>query len=275
MKLNFNESHLRWFNALMFPLAMFWTLSTIGERFLSNPPEEQSSSSFESFFEIFHFASKFGITETISGSTHSKTISKTTLVPDIHRVKAIYRSNSDSFVSISNGQKTLIVPLGGTYKEAFKLISLSETTATFRGYGKNYPLRLGHDDPLARKETLTQTISDTSDNISSTEETHSFSRLALAAEINDLQTIENSIDLSPLTENDKTTGFRVDSVSPDSLFAKLGLVSGDIILSVNNAKIQSYADALAIYTKIPHLHSIRISVMRNNLQKDLIHEITP
>ncbi len=274
MKAIFNEATLQRFNKLALPLVILWCFSTLGGVFLSNSTIEGFNSRFDSFFEIFHFGQKFGIAEHFDGAIHSKTISTTTLVPDPHRIKAIYRSTSDSFVSISDIKTTRIIPLGGIYKNVFHLTALTDTTATFRGYGKTYILRLGHDDPLSRQEVVMQSLPDSSQGGSQEGEWHTIAYKTIVAQMNDLQNIGKTIDISEVANGAKISGFRVNTIAPTSIFAQLGVVGGDIILSVNNKKLESYADALAVYSQVPHLRSIRITVLRNNLQKDIVYEIT-
>ncbi len=273
MKTIFNESSLQRFNLLAAPLVLIWSLSTLGGAFLSDSPIEGFKSQFNPFFEVFHFGQKFGIAEHFDGAIHSKTISATTLVPDLHRIKAIYRSTSNSFASISDTKTTLIVPLGGIYKNVFHLTSLTDTTATFRGYGKVYLLRLGHDDPLSRQEVVTQFVIDPAQ-AAQENEWHTIAYQTIKTQMSDLQNIGKTIDISAVANGAKISGFRVNTIAPESIFTQLGIINGDIILSVNNKKLESYADALALYAQVPNLRSIRITVNRNNLQKELIYEIT-
>lgn len=274
MKAIFNEYLLQRFNLLAFPLAIFWSLSTLGGIFLPSSTLESFEYQFEPFFEVFHFGHKFGITESADSTLHSKIVTTTTLVPESHRIKAIYRSNSDSFVTISDATTTRIVPLGGIYKNVFRLIALNDTAATFRGYGKTYRLRLGYDDPLSRQETLTQNISDPSQSGWEEGEWHKIPYKTVKEQISNLQNIEKNVDIFEVLDGDKIIGFQINSITPESVFAQLGIQNGDVILSINNKKLESYAAALAIYTQVPNLRSIRITLKRNNLQKEIIYEIT-
>ena len=270
MKALINESFLRRFNALALPLVIVLSFSTFSSHFLSSMTTEGLASEFEPFFDIFHFGEKFALSDRSGGGSNTKTITTTTLVPDPHRIKAIYRSPSNAFVSISDGKTTLIVPFGGKYK-AFTLVALSDSTAIFYGYGKKHTLRLGHDDPLSRQEVVSEVISDPAHPLE--KEWHTIKYQMLVDQMGDLQNIGKSIDISPLNSGDKITGFRVDTIAPESVFATFGIMKGDIILSINNKKLSSYADALALYGQLPHLRSIRISLNRNNLQKDIVYEI--
>lgn len=273
MKTLFNESLLKRFNLMFLPLAIIWTFSTIWETFLPTSTTEGFTNNFDPFFEIYHFNQRFQISESSISSIHTKTITTTILVPDMHRIKAIYRSDNDTFVSISDTAKTTqIIPLGGMYKKVFKFTALSDTVATFHGYGKIYKLRLGHDDPLSRKDIIVKSIPDPAHKGILESEWHSINQKTLLGQM-DMQNIEKNINISEVANGMKSSGFRVNSIASESLFAQLGIMSGDIIMAVNNKKLESYSDALVMYSKIPYLKSIRITINRNNIQKDLIYEI--
>lgn len=274
MRAIFNESALRRFNLLAFPLALCWSLSTIGGAFLSNATQESFVNPFEPFFEVFHFGQKFALSEGTNTSLHTKVVTTTTLVPDPHRIKAIYRSASNSFVTISDATKTTIVPLGGIYKNVFHLISLTDTTTTFRGYGKTCRLRLGHDDPLVRQEVLMSNIADPSQSGLADSELHTITAQTLREQISELPHIEKNVDASAVIVGGKTLGFRINALPPQSVYAQLGIQNGDVIHSVNNKKLESYAAVLSLYSQIQNMRNIRITLERNNLQKEIVYEIT-
>lgn len=274
MKVIFNEYLLQRFNILVFPFAIIWSFSIFSGMFLSKSSIENFESQFEPFFEVFHFGQTFGIANSVDATLNSKAVTTTTLVPDPHRIKAIYRSSSGSFVTISDATTTRIVALGGVYKNVFHLIALTDTTATFRGYGKTYRLRLGHDDPLSRQETIIQNISDPSQAGWQEGEWHTIGYKTLKEEICNLDNAENYVDLSEVYNGEKITGFQIVTIDPASVFAQYGIQNGDIFLSVNNKKLDSYASALAIYSQLPNLRNIRITLERNNLQKEIVYEIT-
>jgi membrane-associated protease RseP (regulator of RpoE activity) len=254
---------LKYFNALALPFALIWSLTTIGGLFLSKIPVEGYAQESEPFFELFRLGDKFGITD--EDTSHTKTVTTTSLVPAPHKIKALYRSTSDTYVSIHDGKETLIVPLYGRYKKEFKLISVDEKSALFRGFGKSYRLRLGFEDNLVRQERVSVTVQENDPK----NEWRMISRDLLVDQMRDMDQLDKNIDL----KLDKTAGFRVERIVPESILAQMGIVQGDILVSVNNKKLRSYGDALSIYKQIPNMRSIRINVLRNNLSKDMLYEI--
>jgi type II secretion system protein C len=268
----FNESSLQRFNTLAFPLVLLWSLSLFATFFLPTHTYERLSYPYEPFFEIFHLGEKMALND-LSSVAQTKTITLTTLVPYPHRLMGLYRANTDSYASIYNGKETVIVPLEGRYKGSFHLIGLNGTSAIFRGYGKNYRLRLGKDDNLVRLERLTRTVIDPLKKPLQENTPHVIAYKSVMNQVNDMQDIHKSIDISESKNGSKFMGYRVNSINPNSIFSQLGLQRGDLIQSINNQKLESFSDVLLIYGRMPQLRSIRISLQRNNLQKDIVYEI--
>jgi general secretion pathway protein C len=268
----FNESSLQRFNKLAFPLVFLWSISLFGAIFLPTCTYERFTYPFEPFFEIFHFGEKLALSD-LTSAVHTKTVTLTTLVPYPHRIKGIYRSQTGSFASIYDGKETLIVPLKGTYKGVFRLIGLNDTSAIFQGYGKTYRLRLGKDDNLSRWERLTRSVSTSLEKTAKENLPHAIAYQRVMKQVHDVQNIHKSIDISESRNGSKFMGYRINTIAPDSIFSQLGLQKGDIIYAVNNQKLESFGDVLMIYGRIPQLRSIRLTVQRNNLPKDIVYEI--
>jgi general secretion pathway protein D len=201
-------------------------LIDIGRGVLSKTPVEKYPEQFETFFELFRFGDKFGISSTMEGTLNTKTVSKTTIVPAPYRIKAIYRSSSDSYVSISDGKETTIVPLHGRYKKDFTLIGVSDKAAIFRGFGKSYRLRLGFDDPLAKKETIMVALEEPNSPANHENEWRSIPRSVLVDQMRDMNQLSQYIDLKLLPSSATVNGFKVETLASESVFAQMGVVQG-------------------------------------------------
>lgn len=268
----FNESSLQRFNALAFPLVFLWSISLCAAIFLPSSTQERLTYPFEPFFEIFHFGEKLALSD-LGSAMQTKTVTVTTLVPYPHRLKGVYRANTGSYASIYDGKETLIVPLKGTYKGVFHLIGLNDTVAIFQGYGKKYRLRLGKDDNLSHLERVTRSVSNPLEKPAQENPSHLIAYQSVMNQVNDMQNIHKSIDISESRNGSKFMGYRINSIAPDSLFSQLGLQKGDVIYAFNNQKLESFGDVLMIYGRMPQLRSIRLTVRRNNLPKDIVYEI--
>jgi general secretion pathway protein C len=71
------------------------------------------------------------------------------------------------------------------------------------------------------------------------------------------------IRLIPVVENGQTKGFRFDWIQDGSLFQKMGIQVGDILVAINNQKINSGEDAFRILQMLRNESSIKVTILRN------------
>ena len=76
-----------------------------------------------------------------------------------------------------------------------------------------------------------------------------------------------------LINGNKIEGFKIERINKDSAFAKLGLKEGDIIKSVNNSVLESYADAFKVYNNMENTKYLNMEILRNNEIVELNYEI--
>ncbi|MHB1950556.1 MAG: type II secretion system protein N [Acidiferrobacteraceae bacterium] len=68
-------------------------------------------------------------------------------------------------------------------------------------------------------------------------------------------------------------GFLIRSIVPGSLYQQLGLKPGDVIRSVNGQPIDSLAQAMQIYQRLPASGEIDLQILRNGQPKELHYRI--
>lgn len=68
--------------------------------------------------------------------------------------------------------------------------------------------------------------------------------------------------IAPSAKNGKPDGFRMRSVRPGSLFAAIGLESGDVVHAVNGFELTSMDKALEVYTKVRQSTRLSVDVTR-------------
>jgi type II secretory pathway component PulC len=272
MKQLFNDQWLKQFNLFAAPIAIVWTLAGLSGLFLEQKSVQEHINHNENFFELFIFGEAFGLRENLQGGSGGKMVTTTMLVAKPHKLKAILRSTSGSFGVINDGNSSSVVALGGLYKKNYHLVALSSNTALLRGNGKSYRLRLGKEDSLEVMEKVERFVADPAKKQGY--EWHTITHRELMAKMDDISKINQEIVITPQNLGRETGGFKVEMLTSSSLFAKLGVLQGDIISSVNNRPLLSYADALSIYNKLPQIRSIKITVLRNNQPKDLVYEVT-
>lgn len=91
--------------------------------------------------------------------------------------------------------------------------------------------------------------------------------------ISNVEKIWSNISIQELKNGDKIEGFKIENINKDSVFEKLGLKKGDVIKSVNNNVLSSYAEAFKVYNNIENTKYLNIEILRNNEVVELNYEI--
>lgn len=73
--------------------------------------------------------------------------------------------------------------------------------------------------------------------------------------------------------NGKVEGFRVFAIRPDSVYQKLGLVNGDILLNVNGLDIDSINKALTVFESLKSEHNFEIKLNRGGQPRNFKYEV--
>jgi len=83
------------------------------------------------------------------------------------------------------------------------------------------------------------------------------------------------IKIRPHFEKGQLDGLTITSIKPDSIFRKMGLVSGDILTSVNGEKIESINDALKFYETIKSASTVKVDIKRRGQMQTIEYNIEP
>ncbi|MEJ5173227.1 MAG: PDZ domain-containing protein [Hydrogenothermaceae bacterium] len=81
------------------------------------------------------------------------------------------------------------------------------------------------------------------------------------------------IRLIPVVEGGQTKGFRFDWIADGSLFQKMGINVGDILVSINNQPINSGEDAFRILQIIRNERSFKVAIVRNGQPVELTYTV--
>ena len=77
------------------------------------------------------------------------------------------------------------------------------------------------------------------------------------------------IRLIPYVDGGQTKGFRFDWIQDGSLFQKMGLQVGDVLVAINNQQINSGEDAFRILQIIRNEPNFKVSILRNGKMLEL------
>ncbi|MFH1414321.1 MAG: PDZ domain-containing protein [Candidatus Omnitrophota bacterium] len=96
-------------------------------------------------------------------------------------------------------------------------------------------------------------------------------RQALAKQIPDLSTALQQLIGLPYFEGGKIQGFKIAKIKNRVLAKKAGLKEGDIVLSVNNRKLDTIKKPLEIYHDLRDESKITLQIKRKGEEKNLVY----
>jgi general secretion pathway protein C len=89
------------------------------------------------------------------------------------------------------------------------------------------------------------------------------SRQEVTASLGDLKSIMSQAVVRPFFNEGKQQGFVVSNIVPGSLYQKLGLQNGDVIVDVNNKKLEGADDLVQLMNTMQAGGSVTVNLMRN------------
>ena len=180
-------------------------------------------------------------------------------------LKAIYAAGKNGVIAIEDKKRKITILQVGESFNGYKLIKVTPQSAIFEKNKKLYEIKLNEKE-LEGKYSITQENTPY-ENLISKQEINSYKKHFKKI----WQNISIDEQYDPHTH--KLTGFKVTRINKNSIFGKLGLQVGDIIIGVNNKIFHSLADVYKIYKNIDKYDAIKIMILRNNQRKDLEYEI--
>jgi len=227
-------------------------------------------------YKSYRFSKPFGIVDVVVKSEDIVKVNQPVYNLSSLELKAIYKTSKNGsdggfIVALDNtkGKRSVFIKMLSEYN-GYTLKELTNEKATFERKGQKYKLEFKKkksssliQEPIARPNR--QKYSDDVIRAVSKSEVHKYTK--------DFKSIWKSISIKEVKQNGKIDGFKVTSIKQGTIFDKLGLKKDDIIISVNNKPMKSYASAFKIYKDVKTMTSLKITVKRNNQTKDLEYEI--
>jgi general secretion pathway protein C len=88
------------------------------------------------------------------------------------------------------------------------------------------------------------------------------SKATINDNLSDLSKLATQARIVPSFKNGVANGFKLFSIVPDSLYAKIGVQNGDVIRRINGYEMNSPDKALEIYSKLRDANRIEIEIER-------------
>jgi len=184
------------------------------------------------------------------------------------KLKGVYAHNGEGVIVVEEKGKNFFLSTGESFK-GYKLIKVEPNKAIFEKDGKHYEIKL-EEKALKGKYKI------------SVEESYNPEEVRFAVLKRDIDRFKKNFNeiwkhiaikeqIDPKTK--RLMGFKVERVNKNSLFGKIGLQKGDIIIGANNKIFRSYSDVIRLYNNIDKYNSIKLTIIRNNQKKELEYEI--
>ena len=195
-----------------------------------------------SFFRI-------DLRDIFTSNQHIKQIKKPTYSIKGLKLKAIYNNGNKGFIIVEDSKSHFIDY--GKYYKGYKLTKITKDYVEFTKNNKIYKLTFGKIK--APKIDIRENV---------------IPKKTLIEYKNNLAKVWSNISIV----NDKR-GYKITYIKPKSIFDKIGLKRGDIIVSVNGKKLLNDADAWSIYKNAQNYDNFEIEIIRNNQIKVINYEI--
>lgn len=166
------------------------------------------------------------------------------------------------FIEEHGSNKQKLYKLGDMIGSS-KLVQITRNTATLRSGGKDTTIKIKATiegpllpdspdrggGPPSRKMTL--------------------SRKTVSDNLSRLDDIMKQAVFRPFMNKGVQEGFIISNIVPGSIYEKMGMREGDIIVSVNNKKIQSASSLLQISNMLQSGNNISINIKRNDREETI------
>ncbi len=91
--------------------------------------------------------------------------------------------------------------------------------------------------------------------------------------INDMDTLAKQVRVRPHFSKGKPDGLLIYGIRNNTLFNKLGLKNGDILMGVDNKELNSISDAMALYQTLSQASEAKLKIKRRGKTKEIIYNV--
>jgi len=172
-------------------------------------------------------------------------------------------AGTDSFgyiiIEEKASKKQRLYKLGSMIGSA-RVVSISRNTATINRGGRNVTMKIKQTPEGSVLGPGSASARPTRGNINA--DRMAVSRSEVTEKLQDLQSIMTDAQIRPYFEAGAQQGFIISNIKPESLYQKLGLRNGDVILDVNNKQMQSADDIMELVNLMQSGQNIAVNLKR-------------
>lgn len=182
-------------------------------------------------------------------------------------LQGVYDDPSMPFIAVLDKKEVELISKGEVFK-GYKLIEVHAAYAVFDKGGKHYELRFKEE-----KKSVKESILEAAPEVINEGEAVFVKRKEIRHYAKNFEDIWKSVKIQEIVKNKRLQGFEVQWVKKGSIFEKIGLKKGDIIVGANNKKFKSLSQVFKLYNNVDSIDSMKLTVIRDNQQRELEYEI--
>jgi general secretion pathway protein C len=190
-----------------------------------------------------------------------------------YNLKAIYLINNDvGWITIEekSEEKSYILAQGEQI-DGYTLFKFYKSFVLFIKDNKEFKLEIKEQD--STNSSITESSNNQKQEIVIKSNGAIISRDYLNSYTSNIDKVWKDIAIDEIINGNKIEGFKISKITKNSVFEKIGLKDGDTIKSINNNTLNSYADAMKVYSNIKDITYLNIEVLRKNEVVELNYEI--
>lgn len=182
-------------------------------------------------------------------------------------LRGVFNDPNAPFIAVEEGKKVVLVSKGENFK-GYTLVEVHPDSAVFSKDGRNYALRFKEE-----KSAMTSSITAAAPEVIREGPAVFIKRNEIKHYAKNYEDIWKNISIKEIMKDKKLEGFEVTWVKEGSVFEKIGLQKNDVIVGANNKKFNSLAQVFKLYNNIENTDSLKLTIMRDNQEKELEYEI--
>lgn len=190
------------------------------------------------------------------------------------KLKGIY-AGASAFIAVEENKKVLLIGIDETHN-GYRLTEVHDDHAVFMSKGKRYELRFDEDKKKG-KSTITQAprekIAPPVRSVINEGDAVFIERNEIRHYAKNFDDIWKSVKIQEIIKNKRLEGFRVNWVKEKSVFEKIGLQKGDIIVGANDRRFKSLSEVFRLYNNVDNIDSLKLTILRDNQEMELEYEI--
>ena len=146
-----------------------------------------------------------------------------------------------------------------------KLIKITRNTAILKNGGREIILKIKEtmEGPLLPNSSGAGRNNAISGNFT-------LSKKSVNENLSDLKSLTSQAVVRPFLNNGVQEGYAISNIAPNSLYEKAGIQNGDIIIDINNNRMQNANDILQVLNSMQSGSSMDLNVKRNG-KTETIH----